>query len=124
MSLCPFLKDTSKTLVRHNGEKLAPRIANRSSLHRGWKNCADLPRRKGGERAPQGESASLARAKKRRDQLASHLRSVLAAAPDPPADTDRLPPQGNYGRRPEPVPLEKVSDKKPRLNANARRPGP
>jgi len=26
--------------------------------------------------------------------------------------------------KPEPVPLEKVSDKKPRLNANARRPGP
>ena len=35
-----------KTLVRHNEEKLAQRIANRSSVYRGWKNCADLPRRK------------------------------------------------------------------------------
>ena len=30
-----------KTLVRHNGEKLAQRIANRSSVHRGWKNRAE-----------------------------------------------------------------------------------
>jgi len=41
-----------KTLVRHNEEKLAQRIANRSSVHRGWKNRADLPRRKRVEYGP------------------------------------------------------------------------
>lgn len=109
-----------KTLVRRNGEKLALPIANRSSSG-GWKNRADLPRRKGGEQILE---ADLRRLLARRNGRTDLRLAVARSPPGPPADTNRLPPQGNYERWPEPVPLEKVSDKKPRLNANARRPGP
>lgn len=49
-------------------------------------------------------------------ELAPHFRLVPAA---PPADTDRLPPQGNYERARPGLVSREVSDKKPRLNANA-----
>lgn len=75
------------------------------------------------ETGPQSESASLARANERRSPgSASHLRPVQHAAGPPRADTNRLPPRGNYeyrGSRARPDSRE-VSDKKPRLNANAR----